>query len=258
MTHDECRETLALHALGSVGASERQALESHLHACSACSGELAELRETAASLALLAPPMAPPPEHLERLLVVLDAADEPRRQIARESTEPVSGRPARERRRWRPLVFAVRLAVAAAVVLLLVSRIALLRRLDAAHLQIESMRAIGSFVTSSNVSVVPLWGARATRVAHAKLAYDRTTGRFVLFSTHLPPPPEGERYQLWVIAEGIRPAGAFLPESPGGVLRAPPRGDELFLFAVSIEPSAEVDEPTGPMVLMSDPLRNPR
>src|SRR5206468_8395497 len=93
MTHDECRETLALHALGSIGAAERQALESHLDACPACSTELADLRETAASLALLARPMPQSPEHLERLLVALDAHDETSHQeIRRGSTEAVSGR----------------------------------------------------------------------------------------------------------------------------------------------------------------------
>ena len=258
MTHDECKETLALHALGSIVGAERQAVESHLDACPSCSSELAELRETAASLALLARPVTPSPGHLERLLAALDAHDETSRQeSARGSTEAATGRtPLRDWWRWRPLVITMRLAVSAVIVLLALSHVELRRRLDRAYLEIGHIREMGSFVTSPNVSVVPLWGARGADGAHAKLAYDRTTGRFVLFSSHLTPPPEGKRYQLWVIGQRIHAAGAFLPESPEGVLVKPPRGEEPFMFAVSIEPSAEVDEPSGPMVLMSGPLRN--
>lgn len=243
MTHEEYRETLALHALGSVETAERLALESHLVVCPSCSTELAELRETATHLALLATPIPPSPASLQRLLAATEA--------------PPDRPPVRERRRWRRLVLAGRVGVAAVIVVLSVSQLRLLERLDDAYTEIDRMQAIGRFVTSANVSVVPLWGPEAAGDAHAKLAYDRTTGRFVLISARLPSPPEGTGYQLWVISERFRPVAAFSPESPDGVLRAPPRRDEPFLFAVSVEPVAEVDEPTGRMVLMSGLLRNP-
>ncbi len=256
MTHEECKETLALHALDSVGAAERQRLEAHLEACLLCAADLAELREAAASLASLARPIAPSPDHLERVLGVLDAAEETPSLALSVAATAATGRAGLGARwRWRPLVLTMRLAVAGVVALLLVSQVRLLRRLDEAHLQINYMRRLGSFVTSPDVSVVPLWGARVSLGAHAKLAYDRTNGRFVFLSSQLMAPPAGKRYQVWVIADGVRPAAAFLPDSPDGVFQAPPRGDGLFLFAVSVEPPGEVDEPTGPMVLMSGPLR---
>ena len=35
----------------------------------------------------------------------------------------------------------------------------------------------------------------------------------MMFSSRMPPPPAGKRYQLWVIADRVRPVGAFSPES---------------------------------------------
>jgi hypothetical protein len=136
----------------------------------------------------------------------------------------------------------------------------LLERLDRSYVEIARMREIGEFVTSPGVSLVPLWGTDVARGAHAKLAYEQATGRFMLFSSRMPAPPAGRRYQLWVISDRVRPAGAFSPGSPDGTLRALPRGEEPFLFGMSLEPetASEADEPTGDMVLMSAPVRHPR
>jgi len=249
MTHDECTETLALHALGSTLAGDAAALESHLERCPACTTELAILRETVASLALVTLPITPSRGHLDRVLRARWPAN---RSMAVAVRPPVIC----EGRRWRPLAVAARFAVAAVVVLLATSQIVLVRRLDRASRELDYMRGVASFVTSPTVSVVTLWGPRGTSKAHAKVAYDRTSGRFILLSSRLEPPPEGTRYQLWVIADGVQAASARLPESRDGVLRTLPRGDELFFFALSIEPLGGVDEPTGPMVLMSRPLRD--
>jgi hypothetical protein len=257
MTHDECSETLALHALGSTLAGDAAALESHLERCPACATELAILQETVASLGLVALPITPSRGHLDRVLRALDAEDTTRRRATNRSMIVAIRPPAvRERRRWRPLALAVRLAVAAVVVLLATSQIVLVHRLGRVSRELDYMRGAASFVTSPTVSVVTLWGPRGTPRAHAKVAYDRTSGRFILLSSRLVPPPEGMRYQLWVIADGVQAATARLPGSSDGVLRTPPRGDELFFFALSIEPLDAVDEPTGPMVLMSRPLRD--
>ncbi|MGH7857976.1 MAG: anti-sigma factor domain-containing protein, partial [Candidatus Binatia bacterium] len=258
-THDEYREALGLHALGSLESVERRDLESHLETCWSCLGELAELRATAGDLVLLAKPLAPSPERLQSILAALDAQAEG----APREVRPVAAVPARGslagRLGRRPFVWTARFAVAAVVAFLIFAQTSLLRRLDEAYLQIAEMRRIGAFVTSPGVSVLPLWGTETARGAHAKLAYEHATGRFMLFSSLMPAPPEGQRYQLWVISDRVRPAGAFSPESPDGTLRDPPPGDVPFLFGISLEPkSAETDEPTGGMVLMSGPVRYPR
>src|SRR6185503_2109135 len=143
MTHDQCRETLALHALGSTLAGDAAALELHLERCPACAGELAFLQETVARLALVSLPIMPSRGHLDRVLRALDAEDTTVRRAPNRSMR-VAGRPpaVRQGRRWRPFVFAVRLAVAAVLVALVTSQIVLMRRLDRASRELDYVRGV--------------------------------------------------------------------------------------------------------------------
>jgi RNA polymerase sigma-70 factor (ECF subfamily) len=147
-------------------------------------------------------------------------------------------------------------AVAAVLVLLLGLQAALWRRLDTAHTELDAMRRVGAFVTSPGVAVVPLRGAGPARDLHAKLAYDRASGRFVLLSSGLATPPAGERYRLWLLGAGVQSVGVVGPGSGGDVLRALPPASGVFMFAVTSEPATVVDAPTGPIILVSDPLRD--
>ena len=257
-THDDYREALALHALGSLEDYERREVESHLETCPPCAIELGELRETTSHLIHGAAPVEPSPRLLGEILGALDSP------AAFPAAAPgvVQTRP--PRRQWRqflgsrPVVWTARFAVALVVLVLAFSQVNLLVRLDRAYAEIARMREIGEFVTSPGVTLVPLWGTEAARGAHAKLAYEHATGRFMMFSSHMPAPPAGKRYQLWVIADRVRPVGAFSLESQNGTL-APPVGNEPFYFGMSLEPEErEVDEPSGGMILMGGPLRYPR
>ena len=262
-THEGYREALALHALGSLEEAERREVEAHLETCPHCLAELAELREATANLVHLATPLEPSANHLQRLLDALPSAGgEPRRATATRAAAVAPPPPfsLRELVKSKRFAWSARFAVAAVFVLLIVSQVNLLERLDRAYLEIARMREIGEFVTSPGVTLVPLWGTDAARGAHAKLAYEHATGRFMLFSSRMPAPPGGRRYQLWVISDRVRPAGAFSPDSPDGTLKALPPGDEPFIFGMTLEPenASQSDEPTGGMVLMSAPVHHPR
>ena len=61
MTHEDYQELLALEALGGApGETQQHALQTHLASCAECRNELIELRDAAATLVYLAPPVAPP------------------------------------------------------------------------------------------------------------------------------------------------------------------------------------------------------
>jgi anti-sigma-K factor RskA len=93
--------------------------------------------------------------------------------------------------------------------------------------------------------------------ALARLAYDRATGRAILFASGLPAAPEGKAYQVWYIAAGR-------PPMPGRVFKTDARGrgslrDQMpeegraaaNTFAVTLEPEGGVSAPTGKMYLLS-------
>jgi len=93
---------------------------------------------------------------------------------------------------------------------LTVSQINLLDRLDRAYVEIARMREIGEFVTSPGSRSCRCGEPTSREARTTKLAYEEATGRFMLFSSRMPAPPAGRRYQLWVISDRVA-AGAFSP-----------------------------------------------
>lgn len=86
-------------------------------------------------------------------------------------------------------------------------------------------------------------GARAT------LLVDRAGGA-VLAVRHLPPPPPGQTYEVWVIAGGRALPAGRLHGSLTALTRPVPTGA---VVAVSIEPrGAGSRQPTGPLLLRAE------
>ncbi|MCA1816791.1 MAG: anti-sigma factor [Acidobacteria bacterium] len=93
--HADYKDALALAALDSADEAELRALDAHLASCGECRAELRALRDTAAALALAAPPLAPPPELRARLLAALKATPrEGARKPGETEREAVAGRAA--------------------------------------------------------------------------------------------------------------------------------------------------------------------
>jgi len=130
----------------------------------------------------------------------------------------------RLRRRRRPqLAAAAALAVACAVTVLAVR-------------PWDDGGAIGGFQRYT------AQGARATLLV-------APSGEAVLSVGHLPPPPAGKAYEMWIV-DGSRtlPAG-MLRGSLSALTRPVPRGASV---AVSVEPARGSLQPTGPLLLRAE------
>jgi anti-sigma-K factor RskA len=115
-------------------------------------------------------------------------------------------------------------------------------------------REARELISAPEARIMTLAGTEMATRARAKFVYDRNTGRAMLMADDLPPAPEGKAYQLWFIAEGK-------PPMPGHVFNTNTEGhaemrDQMpaeargaTTFAVTLEPSAGVPAPTGPMYL---------
>jgi anti-sigma factor RsiW len=68
MGHEEYKEMLELAALDALDEERADFLQQHLETCAECGAELAELRDTAASLIYLTPPAQAPAELRARVL----------------------------------------------------------------------------------------------------------------------------------------------------------------------------------------------
>jgi len=253
MTHDEAHELFGLHALSALEATDAEALAGHLALCAACRDEAADFEHSAAELGRLVPSLVPSADATRRILRAADAG------------RPFSAAPSRADgalravrvgpRRRRPLPLVAGLGVAAVIAGLVVSQWMLRTRLDEALSTIARGRDLLRFIGSPDVRTVTL-ASEYFPDARAFVSYDRGSGRLVVVAFGVPPPPEGQVYQLWAISEGIRPAAVFAPDARGGALvrdRGAPERIDAPLFAITLEPAPGVPEPTGTMLFLGGP-----
>lgn len=273
------KEALALDALGALDESELSALSAHLEACPECRSEREEMLAAAASLAHTVPPVAPPEELRARILAgarALKLSDKNgyAAEGARVITPPPErfARPARRRNAW--VVYG---AIAAGVILALLSfdifkmwrengemreeMARLAQSVEAAREELARereeaarQREVADLLSEPRARMLTLSASKdAPPEASARLAYDDSTGRAMLFASGLPPAPAGKAYQIWYIAGGRPvPGSVFKTDSRGrGMLRdeIPAAGREAKVFAVTLEPEAGVPAPTGSVLL---------
>ena len=92
------------------------------------------------------------------------------------------------------------LVAAAAVVALTMYALGLAARVRAMESHLAAERDMARFLASPDTATIVLAGTEQAPKARLKLAYDRSSGRALLFGYDVPPAPEGKSYQLWFIA----------------------------------------------------------
>ena len=242
MNHEELQELLVFAALDALEHDEARLLDAHVDACPTCPAELATLRETVGWMGAAVAPVAPPPALRARLLAATAA-----RRVPRTAPPPVGF--------WRMAASLGGFAAAAVIAALLMYAWGLATRMQSLESLLAEERDLATFLASPDTATIVLAGTEQAPKARLKLAYDRRTGRAMLFGYDLPTAPEGKAYQLWFIAGGKPlPGRVFAPESTGlGAWKdqVPPEGRDASVFAVTLEPAGGVAAPTGPMVLKS-------
>jgi anti-sigma-K factor RskA len=228
MSHEQWDDTAAAYVLRALPEDERAAFEAHLATCPECRAEVDELGGAAELLPASAPAMMPPPALKARIMAEVEreaallAAAGPQADRPRE--------PRSERRRWFG-VPQLSLALATLVVGVVVGALA--------------FSGGGSTTVDFKSS-----GVAASAVAQLSVSGDKA----VLTAEHLPAPPMGRTYQVWLLPHGAtapQPTAAlFTPRKDGtatatvaGKLRA---GDQVM---VSTEPDGGSPMPTTTPVL---------
>ena len=242
MNHADLQELLVFAALDSLEHDEARLLDAHVASCPTCPAELATLRETVGWMGVAVAPVPPPPTIRDRVLATAPV----RPEVERAGTQ---------RSFWRIVVSAGAMSAAAVIAALLMYLWGLDARVQSIESQLVAERDLATFLTSPDTAMIVLAGTEQAPKARLKLAYDRRTGRAILFGYDLPPPAEGKAYQLWFIAGGKPlPGRVFAPDTTGyGRWKdeVPAEGRDASVFAVTIEPAGGVASPTGPMVLKS-------
>jgi anti-sigma-K factor RskA len=228
--HDRWSDSAGAYVLGALPAEEADGFVLHLDGCAACRAEVGELAVAAAALPESVSPVPAPPELRERLMA--DVRREASLLAAAGGSADRAAAPRRERRRrwsdWR-----VPALVTAALLIGLVA----------------GLGAAG--VLGGGSRTVPVAAEGAAAGAHAKLVLDG--GHAVLEADHLPPPPAGRVYQVWIKPHGGPPQptpALFVPRADGStVVAVPGNAASAEAVMVTAEPSGGSAAPTSPPVL---------
>lgn len=251
-------EDLDLYALGALDAEERRAVETHLRACADCQRALEEARGRVALIALGVPPETPSPRVKQRLMESI----KPRRPAV-----PASGF-----RLWlqqaSPTFALMTLVLWAAIIGLGYTNYRLLQRnfdlqdqmgqmktsVAEREREVRRARAVLDVMSAPDAVRVTLVAGQARPVPQGRAFYHPHKG-LVFTAANLAALPAGKTYQLWLIPTEGKPisAGVFDADAQGaGTILLPPlpEGVAAKAFAVTVEPSGGVPQPTGPIVLV--------
>ncbi len=228
--HEDWVESIGAYALGALPDDEVDAFEAHLVGCAACRLELEELAPAVAALPASVPPQVAPAALRQSVMTDVRREAEPLRAARPEADRPA---PARERRRfgWAPRWAIPAFAAAALAVGFVVGEVA--------------------SNTGGGGRTVQLAATGAARGAHARLVLE--DGHATLAADHLPAPPSGRVYQVWLKPHGGKPqptSALFVPRADGTAMVAvPDSASGMDLVLVNTEPPGGSKTPTTVPVL---------
>lgn len=254
--HLQFDEDFDLYALGALDPEERAAFESHVESCMSCRRKLAAAQQRVGLLGLAAPALQPPTNAKQVLL----------ERIRQESHAPArtpSSTPSWFAALWHQPTVAWACAVVIAVIALTLanSNYRLHHKFDTLQSDMRAQqnadahdRIVADLLTSSDTQRVELKQAAETAHPEGRVYYHPNRG-LLFYASNLPAPPSDHVYQLWLVPTEGRPisAGIFQPNPKGDasvVLPELPLGITAKAFAVTLEPSGGVPQPTGPKVLI--------
>jgi anti-sigma-K factor RskA len=239
--HSVFRENIPAFALGALDADESAALEAHLLTCDSCRRELAEFREVSEHLMAALPPRQPSSEVKTRLRGQLPSARKsPQRRIA-----------------WTFGRFAMGAVLALLLALNILSflQVRSLQRQQAALLrQVRNDQAALAMLSYPETQSLPI---QAEQFA-GRLLLNREQNTVMLITWNLPPLPENQTYQAWLIdPSGDRVSGGtFRPASSSSYNAAPIWPEESLSaytgLGVTVEPAGGSLQPTGERVFKVD------
>ena len=235
--HNSFIENIPAYVLGALSAEEASALKVHLQTCRVCQAELARYQQISDGLLTALPPRVPSLSIRKNLVGRLNEKKAP----------------ARPRTTWSFRQMAIGLVALSllATNLLAFMQIHELRQqhMQLAH-EIEKQHTILGMLAAST-EIHPISGDGFS----GNLLLDREKNLAYLLTWNLPPPPEGQVYQIWLIdpqGEEVN-AGSFLPEFDRPFTSAALSTSRTFVefvgIKVTVEPAGGSDSPTGEQIL---------
>jgi anti-sigma-K factor RskA len=244
MAHDPhalFRDNIPAYAIGALDPDEIAALEAHLQTCASCRTELAGYRLVSESLLLATPPKQPPRALRQRL----------------QSRLPNTKKTTRPFQNWS---FSQIVLGFVMLILLAVNITTFLQLQGIQHqqtkllTQTEKNRIMLAMLSSPNSQTLPI---RDQNIS-GNLLLDKKHNKAILLIQDLPPLPENQAYQIWLIQpDGKRiSAGLFRPEASepytAEIISVSQPLTNFLGIGVTIEPASGSKTPTGERIFKVD------
>jgi anti-sigma-K factor RskA len=239
--HRTFKDNLSAYALGALDADETSALEAHLLTCDECRAELADYQRVTSGLLTALPPQNP------RLALK-------RSLQKRLSANGVSARP---RLKW-----SLNQSLLAAAFILLIG-LNIYSVFEVASVKREQSELNGQY--GSDQTAIAMLAYPSTQSigfdqngVSGSLLVDKNRNLLAVFAWHLPSPPAGKTYQMWLIdPQGDRTSGGFLiPDNDQpfdmAIIRSSQPLSSFVGFGVTVEPLGGSPQPTGDKVFRVD------
>jgi hypothetical protein len=226
------------------GQAELRRFERHMRRCQQCVGEVRGMTETASRLGFAAAQPAPPGLRDRVLASVAQTRQLP--PVTDHRRARAAARPGQmPRLGW--------VVAAVSLVLILVLTIALLQARDQLNQARSRQTALAAVLAAPDARAVT---ASTSAGGRATVVYSLREHSLIVTLAHLPSPPAGKVYELWLLGPPkVRPAG-LIPAGTRG--RSAPvlvagliSGDQLGL---TVEPAGGTSRPTTTPILVL-PLR---
>jgi anti-sigma-K factor RskA len=256
--HPTRPEDFDLYALGALEDAEKTAIESHIAACAECAKELSEAQGRIALLAFAAPRVDPSPAVKERLMRQLRSPSET--SGARHASTPAETSSGFSGRWWAAILVPVGVALAIATIFLWKENVRLNNELaeersavQGQQKQLDEIRHVAKLIEAKDTVSVALAKQPGMPNGDVQVRYNAKMG-MLMADGWIEPAPKDKSYQLWVVPMEGKPISAGVLTHPAGPIDhwmiKLPEGVPAKAFAVSLEPSGGMPEPTGPMVLV--------
>jgi hypothetical protein len=268
----EADELSGLYVLAALEPAEQAAVGRHLASCDRPHPAFGEAAAVAAHLHMLVEPEDAPPELKDRVMAAVAAepraASVTRRDDAALSAFiPAPARPARDaaatttsdrqttidisayrERRARPASRSWLLAAAAGLIVAVLGgwNLTLQSRVAETEARVATLREAISVSTSPGARTASVIGQADHAGAHGFAAFG-PEGEGYLVMSGLPPAPDGQTYQAWLMVDGVPASAGLLDSGPDGlaVLAGIQPVDGAEAVALTIEPAGGRPAPSG-------------
>ncbi len=234
--------------------AERSRFEHHLRRCQQCADEVRGMSATVTRLAFAAT-QQPPPQMRERVLAAAARTRQlpPAFEHGRSAGEARQRRAGRSVRQSRPVPRLAWGVVAASLVVIVVLTTVLLRIQGELNRVNAHQAAITRVLEAPDARAVT---ERTSLGGTATVVYSHARHVLILTSAHLPPPPRGKVYELWLLGPPRVRAAGLLPTTARGhttpvLVNGVVHGDQI---GMTVEPAGGTSRPTTKPILVL-PLR---